>query len=103
LTGVLNMATKKRPKESNTAKAASGKRVYVSAENMPRKTLEEAILIARKLHEIYAGKSASRDELASAIGSAANTPKSHYLLSSAVAYGIVIDEGDNNYSLSELG
>jgi hypothetical protein len=99
------MAAKKRPsaKESNPGKPASGKRVYVSAENMPRKTLEEAILIARKLHEIYAGKSASRDELASAIGSAVNTPKTHYLLSSAVAYGIVIDEGDNKYALSELG
>ena len=99
------MATRKHAvaTEPKPAKGTAGKRVYVSAENMPRKTLEDAILIAKKLHEIYAGKSASRDELARAIGSAANTPKTHYLLRSAVAYGIVNDDGSNNYSLAEPG
>lgn len=92
--------------ERHGSKACQGnprKRVYVSAENMPRKTLEDAILIAKKLHEIYHGKSATRDELASVIGSAANTPKTHYLLRSAVAYGIVKDDGNNVYSLAEPG
>ncbi len=99
------MATKKQASvtEPKSAKSAAGKRIYVSAENMPRKTLEDAILIAKKLHEIYHGKSASRDELASVIGSAANTPKTHYLLRSAVAYGIVNDDGNNVYSLAEPG
>lgn len=52
------MATKKRASatEAKPVKATPGKRVYVSAENMPRKTLEDAILIAKKLHEIYHGK-----------------------------------------------
>jgi hypothetical protein len=98
------MATKKRPtaRESKPAKS-TGKRVYVSAENMPRKTLEEAVLIATKLHEIYAGKAATRDEIAGAIGSNPATPKTHYLLRSAVAYGIVNDDGNNSYSLAEPG
>lgn len=98
------MATKRRASgtEPKPAKSA-GKRVYVSAENMPRKTLEDSILIAKNLHEIYHGKSATRDELATVIGSAANTPKTHYLLRSAVAYGIVNDDGTNVYSLAESG
>ncbi len=70
---------------------------------MPRKTLEEAVVVAEKLHQIYAGKAASRDELAKALGSASNSPKTNYLLRSAVAYGIVNDEGSNSYSLAEPG
>jgi hypothetical protein len=99
------MATKKKASatKSKPAKSTAAKRIYVSAENMPRKTLEDAILIANKLHGIYHGKSATRDELASVIGSAANTPKTHYLLRSAVAYGIVNDDGNNVYSLAEPG
>ncbi len=100
------MATKKTPspdKEPKRKSPASGKRAYVPAETMPRKTLDEVVVVAEKLHQIYAGKSASRNELASALGSAPNSPKTHYLLRSAVAYGIVNDEGKNKYSLAEPG
>ena len=79
------MASKKQAVVVRDAKQkapAPGKRVYVSAETIPRKTLEDAIVVAEKLHQIYAGKSASRHELATALGSAPNSPKTNYLLRS---------------------
>ena len=100
---------KKRPVKA--AKNGSGQknsvsvpqRVYVAAEMMPRLPLIEVVPVAEKLHKVFAGKTATSDELADALGVGRTSSKLPYLFNSAKAYGIVNGEGGKVYSLSETG
>ena len=67
---------------------------------LPRRTLEDCLTIARPIHEVYAGKSASWDELATAAGVGARSTVTKYLVWSAQAYDLLIRNGEN-YELSE--
>ena len=74
----------------------------ISTNDLPRKTIEECLGVAKPIHEIYAGKSATWDELASAMGVGAKSPGTKYLIWGAQAYELVRKDGDKYY-LSETG
>src|SRR5712692_11549856 len=94
------MSTKKSPKSS---KVESEKpRTQVPAETLPRRTLDQVIQVARVLHDTYAGKSASWDDLAKALEIGPTSANTKYIFWSAEAYGIVNRE-DKLISLSETG
>lgn len=98
------MATTKasaRKSSQRTAEKSSkvGQR-QIGTSELPRKTLEECLVVARPVHEVYAGKSASWDEIASTAGMAAKSANTKYLIWSAQAYDLLVKEG-NNYALSE--
>lgn len=79
------------------------KRVKIAAEELPRRTLEVAIPIARLIRDIYSSKSASWSEIASALKVAEKNPANRYPVWAAAAYGIIKKDDDNRYSLAETG
>jgi hypothetical protein len=94
---VGSVADKKKPQEDGTVRAK------ISAEMMPRRTLEQALVVAEKLHEVYARESANEGEIAQAMGFPNPTNTSRYLLWSALGYGIITKNEDGRFSLSETG
>jgi hypothetical protein len=93
----------KRRIKSFQAVAHSARQTQISSEALPRRTLEEALPVAQVIRDTYAGKPASWDEIADALGVAPQHNANRYPLWSAVAYGIVIKHEDNRYSLAEIG
>lgn len=90
-------------KQSTThAAAVATQRVQVSAEQLPRKSLEQALRVARALRDVLAGGPARWPELASAMGLGAGNQVNKYFLWSAHAYGLV-EKDEDAYSLSEIG
>jgi hypothetical protein len=90
-------------KQAAPDKTPNPPRTVLGAEELPRRSLEEAIPIARALHMTYAGKSASWMELTSTLdwGKTNNT---RYLFWAAQAYGIINKELTGQvFSLSETG
>src|SRR5438477_604080 len=79
----------------------------VSAEDFPRRSLHDAVPIAKILKDVYAGGNATWEEIAKALGVNASYPTNKYPLWAATAYGIVNAEGakggERRYSLSEIG
>jgi hypothetical protein len=75
-------------------------RTIVSADALLRRPLEEALEVAQIIRDTYAGKAATWEEIAKAKGVLATSPVNRYPLWSAVAYGIVLKNDDNTYSLS---
>lgn len=93
------MATKK-----SASKVASKKpRVQISSDVLPRRSLEQVIRVPEILHNTYAGKSASWDDLAQALGIGPNSPNTKYIIWGAQSYGIVNKEEGNMISLAETG
>lgn len=82
--------------------AASPARVQISAEQLPRKSLEQALRVARALREVHAGGPAQWPQIAEAMSISAGSQMNKYFLWSAQAYGVVEKDGDA-YSLSEIG
>jgi hypothetical protein len=85
---------------------ADAKRERVSAEALPRRSLEQAVEVAKTMRAVYAAKSVSIDELAKAMKTTRNVADFKYCLWAAVAYGIVNAEGPKmhrTYSLAETG
>lgn len=104
------MATKKAAKKAPATKKASaatdGKQIKLTADALPRRSLEKAIDVARTLRQVFAGKPASFAELAKNMNTTVNNVDFKYMVWSAVAYGIVNAEGPNqsrSYSLAEAG
>lgn len=100
------MATKTKATQKQPSKVVApgkppkaGKRQISTAE-LPRKSLEECLTVARPVHEVYAGNSASWDEIASTAGLASQSNKTKYLIWSAQAYDLLVKDGDK-YALSE--
>jgi len=79
----------------------SGQR-QIGASELPRKTLEECLMVAKPIHEVYAGKSASWDEIATTAGMGTKTTNTKYLIWGAQAYDLLVKEGEN-FALSETG
>lgn len=97
--------TIKSPKDVKPSKSALKKAEgkHVSSEDLPRKTLEDALKVAAVIKENYAGKLATWDDIAAGMGFSAANPNNKYYLWSATAYGIIAkDEGDN-YRITETG
>ncbi len=87
-------------------KAADAQANRVSAEALPRRSLELSVEVATTLRSIFAGQSTSFDELAKAMGTTRNNVNFKYLVWSSVSYGIVNAEGasqNRKYSLAETG
>ncbi len=70
---------------------------------MPRRTLEQVIRVAELLHNTYAGKSASWEDVAKALGIGAASVNTKYIIWAAQGYGIVHKDESNMISLSETG
>src|SRR5688572_2458743 len=93
------MATKKSAAKTQPKDA----RVQISSEVLPRRTLEQVIRVAEILHNTYAGKSASWDDLATALEIGSTSPNRKYIIWAAQAYGIVNKEEGKVISLAETG
>jgi len=92
---------KKSPKKARRDSKRSAPRVVVSAEQLPRKSLEQSLRIARTLRETFAGGPASWQEIAKAMDMPPN-PMNKYYLWSAQAYGLV-QKDEDKFSLTEIG
>lgn len=96
---------KRSDRKSMTTKKTASKtkppRIVVSAEQLPRKSLEQALRIAKVLREVFGGGPATWDEIAKALKIASN-PMNKYLLWAAKAYNLA-EKDDERFSLSELG
>jgi hypothetical protein len=95
-------AKRKRP-ASNGGMTGPATKPRVSAEDLPRKTLEEAIKLADAIHSSFAGQATPWNDLANALGIGGQTNATKYLFWSAVAYGVVNKEEGNSFSLAEIG
>src|SRR5690349_7375974 len=91
-------AKKRRRRGAAKKAAATAPRVQVSADQLPRKTLEQSLRIARALREVHAGGPAQWPQIASAIGLSPGNQANKYFLWSAQAYGL-IEKDDDAYSL----
>ncbi len=87
------------PRKAPGAKA--GQRQIATTE-LPRRTLEECLVVTKPVHEVYAGKSASWDEIAATAGLGAKSASTKYLIWGAQAYDLLVKEGEK-LSLSETG
>jgi hypothetical protein len=94
---------KKGKSGSQNASARAGARtVQISADQLPRKSLEQALRVARGLRDVYAGGPAQWAQIAEAMGISGGAQTNKYFLWSAQAYGLVEKDADT-YTLSELG
>lgn len=93
---------RRKAKGKTAAAAKAGGRVQMSAEQLPRKSLEQALRVARALREVHAGGPAKWPQIAEAMGISSGNQVNKYFLWSAQAYGLV-DKEDDEYSLSEVG
>ncbi len=91
---------KTKPNASKGTKTQ--RRANIASEDLPRKTLEEALKIATAIKENY-GKEATWEQIASAMKVSPKTPGSKYLLWAATAYGVVDKDDKGNYSVTETG
>jgi hypothetical protein len=76
--------------------------VVMSAEQLPRRTLEQSLRVAKALRDTLAGGPATWQDIASAM-KIGTRPQNKYYLWSAQAYNIVQRDDENKYSISEIG
>jgi hypothetical protein len=89
--------------KKNTSAAADRKgMVKVSAEDLPRRTLQESLPVAELLHRNYANQGVTWEEIAKAMKVSPHA-NNKYPLWSAVAYGIVTKNPDGTFTLAETG
>jgi len=94
-------ATKKAaPKKAEKNTESKVSRNHVSNTDLPRKTIEECLNVARPIQETYADTAVSWDEIAAAIGKSPTYHATKYLIWGAQAYGLILKEGES-YKLSE--
>lgn len=74
----------------------------ISTNELPKKTLEECLAVIKPIHEIYAGGSATWDEIAGAMNVGSKSANTKYLIWGAQAYELIVKEGDK-FHLSETG
>lgn len=77
-------------------------RVQIATEDLPRRTLEASLPIARIIRDPYANK-ATWKEIAKALKVSATNRRNMYPLWAATAYGLIKKEESNQYSLTETG
>ena len=94
--------TPKRQMKPTKGRSPRSKRPQIASEDLPKKTLEDALTVALAIKDNYGKTGASWEQVANAMGTSASNVNGKYLLWSATAYGIVTKE-ENNYKLSETG
>lgn len=97
-------ATKKKTRRKPAKKTSkrSTRKKKVSSDDMPRKTLEDALKVAKAIKENY-GKKATWEDIAKAMGFSPTNPNNKYYLWAASAYGIISKDDAGNYGISETG
>jgi len=75
----------------------------VSSNDLPKRSLEDALSVAKAISDSFAGKNATWEDIAGALGISPNNPNKKYMLWSAAAYGIVVSDDGARYSVSETG
>lgn len=98
----IQLAPKHRTKPSRTMAAPKAKRVQIASEDLPKKTLEDALKVAAVIKNNFGRGGATWEQIAHAMSVSAGNADYKYLLWSAVAYGMVTKEGDN-YIVLETG
>lgn len=91
-------AEKSPQKEKKKAKPKA-----IPSDDLPKKTLEDAIRVARVIKDEYAGKLATWEDIAKSMGFSANNPNNKYFLWSALAYRIVDRADGDQYQITEIG
>jgi hypothetical protein len=74
----------------------------VASADLPKKTLEEALRVPQVIKDQYAGKLATWDDIAKGFGLSATRPANKYFLWSAMAYGLVEKDEQDQYHLTEI-
>lgn len=77
-------------------------RKQISTNDLPKKTLEECLAVIKPIHEIYAGGSATWDEITGAMNVGSKSANTKYLMWAAQAYELIVKEAEK-YRLSETG
>lgn len=95
------MSEKTEKAEPKQRGPKSGKKKILTAD-LPKKTLEECLVVINPIHEIYAGGSATWDEIAGAMNAGPKSPNTKYLIWAAQAYELILKDGDK-FHLSETG
>lgn len=95
-------AKKSAGKKTTTKSDAAGDRTRLSADALPRRTLEQVIRVAKVIYDTYAGKAASLEDIARALDLNAGSANTKYLVWSAAAYGLLARD-DTGYALGEVG
>lgn len=93
-------AVKKTLQSKSDKKDPKTTRNHVSNTDLPRKTIEECLSVARPIYENYADTTVSWDEIATAIGKSPSYVATKYLIWGAQAYGLIIKDGDS-YRITE--
>ena len=97
--------TRSKKPTAASSKGASGAKPgqrQIAATELPRRTLEDCLVVVKPVHEVYAGKSASWDEITATAGIGAKTSSTKYLMWGAQAYDLLVKDGEK-LALSETG
>lgn len=96
------MATSKKNDAGDLPPKKGERAATVSSKDLPKKTLEDALRVARAIKDNY-GKEATWEDIAKAMGFSPKNPNNQYFLWSATAYGIVDKDEKDNYKVTEIG
>ena len=96
-----------KPRAKTTSTEVS-KREQLGSDQLPRRTLEDALGLARALQQVHAGKKATWEQLSENVELGAKSNNTKYLFWAAVAYGLINKEEEGaglaqQFSLSEVG
>lgn len=98
---------KKAAPKTSSPKKATGKpekqKVIVAAEDLPRRSIEDALRVVEAIHRNYANNPVSWAEIAKLLNVNPKHSMNRYPLWSAVAYGMLTKTEDDNYELAETG
>lgn len=94
--------TEEAEKSESKARGPKAGKKQISTNELPKKTLEECLSVIKPIHEIYAGGSATWDEIAGAMNVGSKSPNTKYLIWGAQAYELIVKDGDK-FHLSETG
>ncbi len=75
----------------------------IASEDLPRKTLEEALRVAQVIKNDYAGSLATWDDIAKSLGFSPTNPNNQYFLWAATSYGIIEKTDNSQFRLTEIG
>jgi hypothetical protein len=92
---------KRKSKGGRRGKAKGTTRIFVPADQLPRKSVEQSLRVAKALREVLSGGPATWEQIASAMKIGASQMNKYYLWS-AQAYNL-IEKDAENFSLSEIG
>lgn len=95
------MSEEKEQAETKQRGPKAGRK-QISTTDLPKKTLEECLVVIKPIHEIYAGRSATWDEIAGAMNAGSKSPNTKYLIWGAQAYELILKDGEK-FHLSETG